>query len=105
MALTNKEAREVLGMLARGDHNHDIAAWFGVNPARIAEVKSGDYGPLEAAPVNQLPPRGAPGIKGRRIRDSIRKAVELMEAGAPDALEKALPLLQAAAAKFDVNET
>lgn len=104
MALTNREVQTILGMLARGDENHHIAAWFGVNQGRIAEVKKGEHGQFEPAPAAELPPRGAPGIKGRRIRDAMRKAVEILEAGAPDAVAKALPLLKSAAAKFDANE-
>ena len=104
MALTNKEARTILGMVARGDDNHHIAAWFGVNQGRIAEVKAGSHGSLEPAPATELPPRGSPGLKGRRIRDAIRKAVEIMENGAPDAVALALPLLKAATEKFDANE-
>ncbi len=30
-----------MGMISRGDRNHDIAVWFGVNQGRIAEVKDG----------------------------------------------------------------
>lgn len=30
-SLTNKDASIILGMVARGDREHDIAAWFGVN--------------------------------------------------------------------------
>jgi hypothetical protein len=38
-------------MLARGDRHHDIAAWFGVNQARIAEVKGGELYP-DVVPKN-----------------------------------------------------
>ena len=103
-SLTKSDAKIVLGMAARGDRNHDIAAWFGVNQGRIAEAKAGEYGTLEAAPAAELPPQGPPGIKGRRIREAIRKAVQILEGGAADASAQVLPLLQEAAAKFDVNE-
>ncbi len=36
--LTERDAAIVKGMLARGDRQHDIAAWFGVNGGRIAEI-------------------------------------------------------------------
>jgi hypothetical protein len=36
-------------MVTRGDRHHDIAAWFGVNQGRIAEVNSGELHPT--APV------------------------------------------------------
>ena len=38
ITLTNKDASIALGMVARGDREHDIAAWFGVNQGRIAEA-------------------------------------------------------------------
>ncbi len=56
--LTDYDAALVKGMLARGDRQHDIAAWFGVNGGRIAEVASGmtfDW----VRPVSEdLPPPG-----------------------------------------------
>lgn len=36
--LSERDAAVVKGMLARGDRQHDIAAWFGVNGGRIAEI-------------------------------------------------------------------
>ena len=36
------DAAVVKGMLSRGDRQHDIAAWFGVNGGRIAEIHSGE---------------------------------------------------------------
>jgi hypothetical protein len=78
-SLTNKDASIILGMVARGDREHDIAAWFGVNQARIAEVKSGSHGSrVSAASATELPPKGPPGIKGRRLRASVRKAVDVL---------------------------
>jgi hypothetical protein len=99
--LTKNDVKVVLGMAARGDRNHDIAAWFGVNQGRIAEAKAGEYGTLEAAPANELPPQGAPGIKGRRLRGAAEQASELLSEG--DAA-KALAHLQQALAKYDANE-
>jgi len=57
--LNASDAAIVKGMLNRGDRQHDIAAWFGVNPGRIAEVKFGDlYHLVPAASGNELPPVG-----------------------------------------------
>jgi len=50
ISLSKGDARIVLGKEDRGDRNHDIAAWFGVNQGRVAEVKSGDFGNLVMAP-------------------------------------------------------
>jgi hypothetical protein len=59
-ALTSKDAAIVLAMQARGDRDHDIAAWFGVNQGRVAEVKDGKFGSGALAPANSLPPKGHP---------------------------------------------
>jgi hypothetical protein len=42
ISLTAAHAALVKGMLKRGDRQHDIAAWFGVNGGRIAEIANGD---------------------------------------------------------------
>ena len=45
ISLSEAEAAIVKGMLARGDRQHDIAAWFGVNSGRIANVANGSKFP------------------------------------------------------------
>lgn len=46
-------------MLKRGDRQHDIAAWFGVNGGRIAEIANlHTFKNVLAAPENALPPVG-----------------------------------------------
>ncbi|PCK83631.1 hypothetical protein CPT32_28325 [Rhizobium sophoriradicis] len=102
MAFSNKEASIVLGMVARGDKRHDIAAWYGENQARVAEVEQGQYGNLAAAPSVELPPRGAPGPKGRRLRGKVVKAIEALEN--KDAAT-ALQILKDGLADFLKNET
>lgn len=105
LSLTKRDASIVLGMVARGDREHDIAAWFGVNQGRIAEAKKGEYGSVSAAPAKELPPKGPPGIKGRRLRAATEKAVNiLMERGA-DGVSEAINLLQTAQKKYDSIET
>ncbi len=42
--LDREDVAIVLGMQARGDRDHDIAAWFGVNQGRVAEAKEGKFG-------------------------------------------------------------
>lgn len=60
MSLTEKQAALVKGMLARGDHQHEIAAYFRVNPGRVAEIKNGSrFAGVEAAIIDRLPPAGA----------------------------------------------
>ncbi len=56
-SLKSADAPIVLGMIARGDRDHDIAAWFGVNQGRVADVKDGKkFSSATAAPGHQLPP-------------------------------------------------
>jgi hypothetical protein len=99
ITLYKHDARIVLGMVARGDRDHDIAAWFGVNQGRIAEVKAGEYG-VEAVGDN-LPPSGPPGPKGFRLRNAVEMALALLDQGGRDA---AKPILQDALSKYDSNE-
>jgi hypothetical protein len=57
--LSEADAAVVKGMLKRGDRQHDIAAWFGVNGGRIAEIATGHafHWVMPAAPAD-LPPEG-----------------------------------------------
>lgn len=100
--LDRDDARIVLGMDARGDRHHDIAAWFGVNQGRIAGAKNGDFGTLEAAPASELPPQGPPGIKGRRLRAVIEKVLEELDGDA--SVNTIRSLLENAVQKYDSNE-
>ncbi|MBV8593773.1 MAG: hypothetical protein JOZ27_05690 [Caulobacteraceae bacterium] len=88
----------VLGMVARGDRKQDIAAWFGVNPARIQEAIRGDYGTPPMAQQADLPFTGPPGVKGRRVRAAIDEALV-----APD-FAAAKAILSAAAQQYDTHE-
>lgn len=104
MALTNKDASIVLGMAARGDSEHRIAAYFDVNQGRVAEIKGGSYGSISAAPTADLPPTGSPAVKGRRLRAYAKDAlVALTEKGA-DGIEAAIKELQEGLRRFDANE-
>jgi hypothetical protein len=89
-------------MVARGDRDHDIAAWFGVNQGRIAEVKDGSkFGSIAAAPAAQLPPKGPPGIKGRRLRDDTQEALDALNAGD---MNRVRIFLEGGIAEYDQNE-
>ena len=85
------------GMVARGDRNHDIAAWFGWNQGRVKEAKDGKYGQPPAATMG-LPPSGAPGIKGRRLREAIDQTLQAKT------LADAVTILKAAKAQYDTDE-
>ena len=60
MAFSYQETRIVKGMLLRRDKQHDIAAYFGVNGGRVAEVQKGhcSYPNAPPAPIEELPPPG-----------------------------------------------
>lgn len=59
MTLNQRDAAIVKGMLARGDRQHDIAAWFGVNGGRVAEIANSTRFPhVEPAKEEELPPAG-----------------------------------------------
>jgi hypothetical protein len=73
--LTSQDASIVKGMLDRGDRHHDIAAWFGINQGRIAEIKQGlSYEDALAIGLSELPPPG-PYSSGRAAHRAI-KALE-----------------------------
>jgi hypothetical protein len=104
MALTNKEASIVLGMAARGDSEHDIAAYFGVNQGRIAEVKAGSHGSILAAPATDLPPKGSPGPKGRKLSLYARDALQALREKGPDGIGEAIKELEEGLRKYDAHE-
>ncbi|GLS37236.1 hypothetical protein GCM10010869_28290 [Mesorhizobium tianshanense] len=90
MALMNKDYATMLGMVGRGDKHHDIAAWFGENQARVAEVIAGKMGKFEAADKATLPPKGAPGVKGQRLLAHVEKALAALDDGDAKAAKEAL---------------
>jgi pentapeptide repeat protein len=81
--LSAADASIVKGMLHRGDRHHDIAAWFGVNQGRIAEVKAGELHPEAAtASSEELPPQGSPGWIARifmRALDDVIAGIQTPE--------------------------
>lgn len=65
ITLDETDAALIKGMLRRGDRQHDIAAWFGVNGGRIGEVAAGRrFRSVPAAEDEMLPPAG-PYLSGR----------------------------------------
>lgn len=59
LTISERDAALIRGMIRRGDRHHDIAAFFGVNQGRIAEVKDGTRFPeVPPAGLDELPPRG-----------------------------------------------
>ena len=83
ITLTMEDAAIVKGMLQRGDRQHDIAAWFGVNGGRIGEISTGaKFTDVQAAPVLELPPPG-PYLSGRQSA-AILAALGLTQKGSSD---------------------
>jgi hypothetical protein len=59
--LTEEDASVIKGMLARGDKQQWIVAWFGgdFNPGRVAEISKGKrFSHVAAAPRKKFPPIG-----------------------------------------------
>ena len=104
MALTNNDAKLVLGMVVRGDKEHDIAAWFGENQARIAEVKQGSHGSVTAAPAEDLPPKGAPGPKGRLLRGAAKNALKALQDKGGAGVDEAIQQLKDGLDRYNRNE-
>ena len=70
--LDEAQAALVKGMIKRGDRQHDIAAWFGVNGGRIGEISTGaKFTEVAAAPEEMLPPPG-PYMSGRDAHATIK---------------------------------
>lgn len=87
MALNDGEIAIVKGMLIRGDKQHDIAAYFGVNAGRVNDVKQGVKGPtIIAAAQDVLPPPG-PYMAGRsalRAKETLVALRELIDEAITD---------------------
>jgi hypothetical protein len=70
-------------MLARGDRQHDIAAWFGVNGGRIGEIARGHTFPNVEPSSDDLPPPG-PYLSGRE-NVVVLQALEMAKLALRDA--------------------
>jgi hypothetical protein len=89
MSLTETEAMIAKGMLARGDRQHDIAVWFGVNGGRIADISTGKkFANLPSAPVEGLLPPG-PYLTGRDAYAAMIAAAETINAALAPIRERA----------------
>ncbi|MGH6763019.1 MAG: hypothetical protein ACRECW_15705 [Phyllobacterium sp.] len=59
LTINERDVALIRGMIERGDRHHDIAAFFGLNQGRIAEVKDGTRFPeVPPASPDELPPKG-----------------------------------------------
>ena len=92
MSFNYRETQIIKGMLARGDRQHDIAAFFGVNGGRIGEVSTGDCDypsaePLEAAELPPKPAYPSP-YATLRAKEMIQDLVKVVSMEADAAIAK-----------------
>lgn len=83
VALSYRETQFVKGMLDRGDKPHDIAVYFGLNGARVDEVKSRACAFPHAPAITRekLPPPG-PYVNMKAVtelEDILREAKDIIE--------------------------
>ena len=91
--LTEADAVLVKGMLDRGDRQHDIAAYFGVNGGRIGDIASGTtFVEVSPAAPADLPPPG-PYLTMKEIVEA-KKALDQVFAALVHAESRLRPLLQ-----------
>ena len=97
ISLSADEAAIVKGMLERGDRQHDIAAWFGVNGGRIAEISTGDAFADVSSVGSELPPKG-PYVSGKEAQKTYEHLVQIRSSleHAMDEIDQALIELSAA---------
>jgi len=67
--LTREDAALIKGMLYRGDRQHDIASWFGVNGGRVAEISSRTKFADVLMQKDRLPPPG-PYLTGKQTHEA-----------------------------------
>jgi hypothetical protein len=104
ISLTSADAAIVKAMLARNDRQHDIAAWFGVNGGRIADIKTGKTFPeVQPASADNLPPPG-PYLAGKDAHAAL-KTLESVGQTTHTALELVRELKDGEAAIYALEET
>jgi hypothetical protein len=80
MSFSTSDVAIIKGMLKRGDRQSDIAAYFGVNGGRIAEINTGErHHDVTAAPLDDsLPPPG-PYVIGLPMAEARAMAAALVD--------------------------
>lgn len=83
--LTQADAAIIKGMIARGDRQHDIAAYFGVNGGRIAEISKGATFAGVPKTTNPLPPAGPylTPVAMNAMRTRLKNARNLISSALP----------------------
>jgi hypothetical protein len=78
--LNNQEISMVKGMLARGDKQHDIAAFFKINGGRVAEIATGRQGSGIKAMQTELLPALENGPRYIDPNAAIEKQIAVLDA-------------------------
>jgi len=104
ISLNSADAAIVKGMLARGDRQHDIAAWFGVNGGRVADIKTGKaFVEVSQVAAAKLPPP-RPYLAGKDAHAAL-KALETVSETIHAALQLVGDLKDADTAIYALEET
>lgn len=83
--LDNKDAPFVKGMINRGDRQHDIAAYFGVNGGRIGETSTGDqFAGISAAAISDLPPAAPYLVVPASLRGKAKNILSALKSSGAD---------------------
>ena len=98
LSFSYRQTQIVKGMLLRGDKQHDIASYFGVNGGRIAEVSTDncDYPNAQPLPPEKLPPPG-PYVEAKtvfEIKEILQDSITLID-GAGAASDEAVLAIEA----------
>lgn len=83
--LDNKDAALVKGMISRGDRQHDIAAYFGVNGGRIGEASTGENFSNVAPATTNLPPPSPYLVVASDMITKAKRILSSLSAGKVDA--------------------
>ena len=82
--LTDEDAAIVKGMLDRGDHNHHVASFFGVNQRAISDIRTGKkFRLVQAHALGGLPPPGPYLVDQNFVKfyKAVARVNELWDAG------------------------
>lgn len=100
--LTKAEAAIVKGMLIRGDRQHEVASWFGVNGGRVGEISKG-HKFFDVFPQTDNLPRPGPYMSGkasdmlvgecRRLGSKVRRLLSDCSLG-PDVMSIANSIME-----------
>ena len=99
--LDANDASIIRSMIGRGDRQHDIASYFGVNGGRIGEISSEETFPGVLPSTGNLPPAAPYLVVSADFRPEMKKLYsELLKVGIA---QQTLASLDALIAAFDAS--